>query len=90
MGSDIVICSNGQAVIIAWKITSRLVLKFQFWLVSFHFRKQVRLVWDLGHVGIKENETADKLARSGWWGGGGAVKPELIISISRSYKKNSK
>jgi hypothetical protein len=60
----------------AAKTTSPLVLQCQQTLNDISARHAVRLYWVPGHAGVRGNEIADRLARSGFFG------PEPFLGIS--------
>lgn len=87
-GRSVAICSDSQAAIkaiMAPRTTSRLVRECQLLMKQLSLRRQVKLLWVPGHVGIRGNEIADELARKG--AERAPVGPEPIIGISHQYAK---
>jgi len=78
------ICSDSQAAMKALqaaKTTSPLVRQCQQALNDISTRHAVRLYWVPGHAGVRGNEIADKLARSG--SGQWFIGPEPFLGVSR-------
>jgi ribonuclease HI len=78
------IYSDSQAALKALqaaKTTSPLVCQCQQALNDISAQHAVRLYWVPGHAGVRGNETADKLARSGF--GQRFIWPEPFLGVSR-------
>jgi ribonuclease HI len=78
------ICSDSQAALKALqaaKTTSHLVRQCQQTSNDISARHAVRLYWIPGHAGVRGNEIADRLARSG--SGQRFIGPEPFLGVSR-------
>ena len=78
------ICSDSQAALKALqaaKATSPLIRQCQHALNNISARHAVRLYWVPGHAGVRGNETADRLARSGSCQQ--FIGPESFLGVSR-------
>jgi ribonuclease HI len=78
------ICSDSQValkVLQPAKTPSLLVCQCQQALIDISARHAVRLYWVRGHAGVRGNETADRLARSG--SGQRFIGPEPLLEVSR-------
>jgi len=77
------ICSDSQAALKALQAakTSPLVRQCQQTLNDISARHAVRLYWVPGHAGVRGNEIADRLARSG--SGQRFIGPEPFLGVSR-------
>ncbi|CAB0039097.1 unnamed protein product [Trichogramma brassicae] len=79
------ICSDSQAALRALDsrtVTSRLVWECKKALGALEAKNTVRLIWVPGHMGIKGNEIADRLANLG--SRNIPEEPEPIIGLARS------
>jgi hypothetical protein len=77
-------CSDSRAApkaLQAAKTTSPLVRQYQQALNDISARHAVRLYWVQGHAGVRGNETAHRLARSG--SGQRFIGPEPFLGVSR-------
>ena len=82
------ICCDSQAALKALqaaKTASRLIRQCQQALNDISTRHAVGLYWVRGHAGVRGNEIADKLARSG--SVQRFVVSELFLGVSAEYKK---
>jgi ribonuclease HI len=78
------ICSDSQAALKALqaaKTTSPLVRQCQQALNDISARHAMGLYWVPGHAGVRGNETADRLARSG--SGQQFIRPDPFLGVSR-------
>jgi len=81
------ICSDSQAALKALQAakTSPLVRQCQQTLNDISARHAVRLYWVPGHAGVRGNEIADRLARSG--SGQRFIGPEPCLAVFRKMKR---